>query len=1186
MGIVGLWQFLRHQGYEPRISTPANTDHGPNTVRVDVLASFYSAIRYAYTHLSQDTAHAFVERAIVGRGVPHTSVLYLDGSCPDEKINTQEKRAKLRSSAAFRAIAHLDELEQCIKNERRVRKRHFVKINRNINAAFYWSPNARASFASYMRAKNWTVRECSFEADVAIARDCMPQDVVISSDSDMLGYDTVATIWRPISKDRSLIYDIQDVLKQLQISRQQLTALCIVSRNDYNCNIPRLGPMTNYDIIRSIDEEDPKLIVGKYLSHHEVVRNNSSNEQFGPSIRVFVDRVQSSPRTSSSAQVHATSEAMVQQLSSLQELMRERKNVKMSTASTTSTIKPESQPRKNIYRTIDRPPEHWPRQHDSGKPFKYRKRYSYKTRSHQIKHPPPDTMKKYVWKPWQGNLDSPNPTSQQKKSSEKSEPKEPKKPKDVDRMDKQELSYAMEWEHPIRTLSIGTLNANLKRALSTSPDLRNTVKSCIQEVVRQASITKRTCQRGIALYIEHLSSSEIDEKDRVILDMLCTRVSDKVVTSTEDLGAAKGTQGEGDEGVDENKQSGFLFSLLIAIYNGRPPSLKGVGRHVCAFLEKAKDFLPAMASRGEIEQRRQYPGSSFLRSSATQLMVELSKVYKIGSRELCEKIQALKKNGILPADTLASIDRDLPAVENYIRLNKACGSPRRLAPMSSLENSFITLSELELVPIFYKHPILKAKLQEYAKSSFPETDAEHLSAQDIGIWLSGMEPGSLITRLITDIGTKKGQDKRRKGYKAFTMPLDAMKGHIRNIRSDDFEPGSYTERGYVLRGSIKTDGFLLQLLAYKMNELNAVKYRRLPENKLPPRITSTLGGTDYYLTEIRNIVSTKEDVAAIWGCRPEEVKILGVDLGQACVVGASALLPSRKKVNSENKQPKFINLSVKQKAVYQPTLKHRRWMEQRKAREIYDSQSISDIESSLPPLRGQGASIEQHINRLREVEAHLDSFYNGSHCIKKHKWNAGRARDEEFARIADCLLRMVGGSIGAKREESNKVVIAVGLGQFSSSSRLSSLHETFLSYFVQTARSLGYVVVGVNEYYTSKKCPTCQNFVGQVEIRRLYCSNCQKYMHRDVMAGHNICNVVQGHLLEQQRPLYLQPIDKNGFYPWMECRSRGQVNRQAPTELEDVDMKGPTEMEEPSGHKRECSTEMEEPRSRKRIHIE
>jgi hypothetical protein len=51
------------------------------------------------------------------------------------------------------------------------------------------------------------------------------------------------------------------------------------------------------------------------------------------------------------------------------------------------------------------------------------------------------------------------------------------------------------------------------------------------------------------------------------------------------------------------------------------------------------------------------------------------------------------------------------------------------------------------------------------------------------------------------------------------------------------------------------------------------------------------------LTEIRNIVRTKGDVEGIWGCKPEEIKILGIDLGQACVVGASALLPSREKVN-------------------------------------------------------------------------------------------------------------------------------------------------------------------------------------------------------------------------------------------------------------------------------------------------
>jgi hypothetical protein len=49
-------------------------------------------------------------------------------------------------------------------------------------------------------------------------------------------------------------------------------------------------------------------------------------------------------------------------------------------------------------------------------------------------------------------------------------------------------------------------------------------------------------------------------------------------------------------------------------------------------------------------------------------------------------------------------------------------------------------------------------------------------------------------------------------------------------------------------------------------------------------------------------------------------------------------------------------------------------MEQRKAEAVYDSQSISNIESSLSHHRGQGASVEQHIRRLEEVEAHLDSF--------------------------------------------------------------------------------------------------------------------------------------------------------------------------------------------------------------------
>ncbi|KAF9131271.1 hypothetical protein BGX30_013177 [Mortierella sp. GBA39] len=92
----------------------------------------------------------------------------------------------------------------------------------------------------------------------------------------------------------------------------------------------------------------------------------------------------------------------------------------------------------------------------------------------------------------------------------------------------------------------------------------------------------------------------------------------------------------------------------------------------------------------------------------------------------------------------------------------------------------------------------------------------------------------------------------------------------------------------------------------------------------------------------------------------------------------------------------------------------------------------------------------------------------------------------------------------------------------------------------EQTRSLGYTVVGVNEYYTSKKCPTCGEFACQVNIHQLYCQTCKAFMHRDVMAGHNMCNAVKTHLLMQTRQLYLQPVDDEGHYP---CMEDGESNR-------------------------------------------
>jgi 5'-3' exonuclease len=87
---------------------------------------------------------------------------------------------------------------------------------------------------------------------VQIAKECQPSDVVISSDSDLLLYSSVNTVWRPVTKTKLLVYNIQDVTKTLGITRQQLTALGVVSRNDYTRIIPSLGCATNFGIVKQL----------------------------------------------------------------------------------------------------------------------------------------------------------------------------------------------------------------------------------------------------------------------------------------------------------------------------------------------------------------------------------------------------------------------------------------------------------------------------------------------------------------------------------------------------------------------------------------------------------------------------------------------------------------------------------------------------------------------------------------------------------------------------------------------------------------------------------------------------------------------------------------------------------------------------------------------------------------------
>ena len=302
--------------------------------------------------------------------------------------------------------------------------------------------------------------------------------------------------------------------------------------------------------------------------------------------------------------------------------------------------------------------------------------------------------------------------------------------------------------------------------------------------------------------------------------------------------------------------------------------------------------------------------------------------------------------------------------------------------------------------------------------------------------------------------------------------LDEIRSHLDVVKSPLLVPARYKERGYVLRGSIRTDGFRVQLLGFKLRELQDVRYRRLDESRLPSRLTSTVGGVDYYLQEIRNVITSKEDVERLWpSARVEDIKTLTLDMGQACLVGAFAHLPHElsklrydiEPVKSESamegivatsqenaliaaqdpalttttqepaltatgQEPRttpvesprsvFYNLAVKSKAVYQPNFRFRHWLEgEKKAIPDGEQESISDIETNQPALKGQGASVIKYIKELEMVEKRLLEFYSGSdYQYKRHVWDMERARFIEFQVIADRLFNIVGGSSGCRRD--------------------------------------------------------------------------------------------------------------------------------------------------------------------------
>ncbi|KAF8936292.1 hypothetical protein BGZ47_009576 [Haplosporangium gracile] len=124
---------------------------------------------------------------------------------------------------------------------------------------------------------------------------------------------------------------------------------------------------------------------------------------------------------------------------------------------------------------------------------------------------------------------------------------------------------------------------------------------------------------------------------------------------------------------------------------------------------------------------------------------------------------------------------------------------------------------------------------------------------------------------------------------------------------------------------------------------------------------------------------------------PKDLNEEGKGKGKEKVTGAPDLVstPVHDPVTdppSDSSKPPFYNLAVKQKAVYQPVFRHRRWLENEKAViPEGEEESVVNIETRLLSLKGQSASVINDVEQLEQVETRLKNFYaRDDDRYKKH----------------------------------------------------------------------------------------------------------------------------------------------------------------------------------------------------------
>lgn len=235
--------------------------------------------------------------------------------------------------------------------------------------------------------------------------------------------------------------------------------------------------------------------------------------------------------------------------------------------------------------------------------------------------------------------------------------------------------------------------------------------------------------------------------------------------------------------------------------------------------------------------------------------------------------------------------------------------------------------------------------------------------------------------------------------------------------------------------------------------------------------------------------------------------IVGLDLGELFLIAAVALRATGE----------LANFKASTNSFYEQTAYHlRRLVELIKASDAAKSNEnlIDDLESLERSLVGKNAlsvnGFLSYLVRLHTIEDRLATFSNKAE-LKRARRQVKSTKRKIFDIFVDGLLKLGGANSFMKadayrrKNEGRDLIFSIGLSKnFKTRGRMPSMELGFRNHFVSKCRSLGYLVVGVVELWTSQCCPRCQRVgetVRDTKDRVKMCRRCDIVWNRDIFAA-------------------------------------------------------------------------------------